>query len=142
MTSINSFTKEYRFLSNFWYAKTVYNNIEFPTAEHAYQAAKSVSPNMWKFFSRIETPGEAKRCGQQIDIRPDWDEIKVDIMREILKSKFSDPTLKCKLIETGDSELIEDNNWGDVFWGVCNGKGENMLGKLLMEIRDEKRREK
>lgn len=133
---IDSFKGEYFFLSNFYEARVIYNGIEFPTSEHAYQAAKSNDEKIWRFFSRIETPGEAKRLGQMIDLRPDWEDAKILIMKQILISKFSNKTLMEGLKATGDTELIEGNSWGDQFWGVCNGKGKNMLGKLLMKIRD------
>ena len=59
-------------------------------------------------------------------------------MYEIVKDKFSrNPELRVKLLNTGDIELIEGNYWGDTFWGVCNGKGENHLGKILMRVRKE-----
>jgi len=133
---IDSFRGEYRFLSNFWFAKTVYKGIGFPTAEHAYQAAKSNDERIWRYFAKLEKPGEAKRCGNMIDCRYDWDEVRVDIMHSILISKFSDIHLMDKLVATGNAELIEKNSWGDVFWGVCKGVGENRLGKLLMGLRN------
>jgi len=71
-----------------------------------------------------------------IDCRYDWDEVRVDIMHSILISKFSDIHLMDKLVATGNAELIEKNSWGDVFWGVCKGVGENRLGKLLMGLRN------
>lgn len=133
---IDSFKGDYFFLSNFYEARVIYNGIEFPTSEHAYQAAKSNDEKIWRFFSRIETPGEAKRLGRMIDLRPDWEDAKILIMKQILISKFSNRALMERLKATGDTELIEGNSWGDQFWGVCNGKGKNMLGKLLMKIRD------
>lgn len=135
-TKIDSFRGEYRFLSNFWYAKTVYKGIEFPTSEHAYQAAKSSDERMWRYFATLETPGEAKKCGKMIDCRPDWEEVRVDIMLKLLQFKFSDVSLMDKLVATGDAEIIEGNVWHDVFWGVCRGVGENRLGILLMGVRD------
>ena len=82
--------------------------------------------------------GQAKRLGKRVELRPDWEDVKIDIMRQVLKSKFTqNPELKAKLIATGDAELIEGNNWNDRFWGVCNGKGQNHLGRLLMELRAE-----
>jgi len=132
---IDSFRGEYRFLSNFWYAKTPYKGIEFLTAEHAYQAAKSTDERFHRLFARYETPGEAKRQGQLVECRSDWNRIKVDVMNAILFSKFSDIHLMEKLLATGDAELIESNNWGDTFFGICNGVGENWLGRLLMNLR-------
>ena len=78
------------------------------------------------------------RLGRRIELRPDWEEVKIEIMRQVLKSKFThNPELREKLIATGNTELIEGNNWNDRFWGVCRGVGKNHLGKLLMEIRAE-----
>lgn len=136
MDKVTSFRGEYGFLSNFYKAKTFYGGVEFPTSEHAYQAAKSTDERIWRYFATLETPGEAKRCGKMIDCQPGWDEIKVDVMIAVLRSKFSDEHLMDKLVATGDAELIEGNTWKDTFWGVYRGKGENRLGKLLMYIRN------
>ena len=71
-------------------------------------------------------------------MRPDWNDIRVDIMRNIVNAKFTqNPDLMNKLLETNDAELLEGNWWKDTFWGICNGEGENNLGKILMEIRDK-----
>ena len=79
--------------------------------------------------------GRAKRLGR-VELRSDWEEVKIEVMREVLRCKFSqNPDLKAKLIATGDAELIEGNNWNDRFWGVCRGVGQNHLGRLLMELR-------
>ena len=70
-------------------------------------------------------------------LRPAWDDIKLNVMRDLVWRKFSeDPELRAKLLATGDAELVEGNAWGDTFWGVDqSGKGENHLGKILMETR-------
>ena len=134
---ITSFSGPYRFLSNFWIANLRIGDMHFISAEHAYQAAKSLDPEDWKNISTIETPGGAKRAGRLLKIRPDWEEIKLDVMEIILREKFSNPELAHRLHETGDQELIEGNRWGDTYWGICRNKGENHLGKLLMKIRKE-----
>lgn len=110
--------------------------VEFPTVEHAYQAAKSEHPLVRESFLQCATPGEAKREGRKVTVRRDWEQIKVSVMRNLLIQKFSDPELKQKLLDTAPNELIEGNWWGDKFWGVCRGEGKNVLGKLLMSIRD------
>jgi len=69
--------------------------------------------------------------------RPDWTEVKLNEMEFVLQQKFSHPELLAMLLATGDMELIEYNDWDDTYWGVCNGVGENNLGKLLMRIREE-----
>ena len=134
---INSFSGEYAFLSNFYPAKVVYMGVEFPTVEHAYQAAKSAYPQIRKSFLQCKTPGEAKRAGRKIPMREDWMVIRVSVMRNLLNQKFADPVLRELLMKTAPAELIEGNWWGDTFWGVCRGEGKNVLGKLLMEIRDD-----
>src|SRR5574343_879512 len=78
---------------------------------------------------------EAKKLGRQVKLRSDWYEIKLSIMEEILREKFQGELLQKLLTIKG--EIVERNNWGDTYWGVCNGKGQNQLGKLLMKIRDE-----
>jgi predicted NAD-dependent protein-ADP-ribosyltransferase YbiA (DUF1768 family) len=75
--------------------------------------------------------------GKKNALRPDWEEVKDGIMYKLLKSKFTDPVLRDKLIATGSAELIEGNNHWDRYWGVCRGEGQNKLGKLLMKVREE-----
>ena len=139
MNKIEEFQGEYRFLSNFGDCPNgvKFEGIKYPTAEHAYQAAKTNNITDRFGISRLESPGKAKRAGSTVLLRPDWDKIKVHIMRQIVTAKFmQNPDLMAKLLSTKDAELIEGNRWGDTFWGVCNGKGENLLGKILMNIRD------
>lgn len=133
---IEHFEGDYRFLSNFWPALTVFDGEAYKTVEHAYQAAKTMIPKERYKIHLAATAAEAKKLGQKITLRHDWKDIRVGIMEELLISKFTEPSLKKMLIETGDAELIEGNTWNDTFWGICNGKGENLLGKLLMKIRD------
>jgi len=136
--AIKSFKgKDVAFLSNFYSVIVKYNGIEFPSVEHAFQASKCLDENVQRQFRIIPTPGEAKRFGKKVKLREDWEIVKVSIMEDLLKQKFSQKELKNKLLETGNLELIEGNNHGDTFWGQVNGQGENMLGKLLMKIRDE-----
>ena len=89
-----------------------------------------------------ETPGEAKRLGK--GRRPttrDWKDQRVAIMHGLLRQKFGQPDLRDKLLATGDVVLQEGNRWGDMYWGVDlqTRSGENVLGKLLMELRTELR---
>lgn len=73
---------------------------------------------------------------------PDFDLIKVEIMRDLLEQKFYPGSdLAGQLMSTGFVDIIEGNTWGDTFWGVCRGKGENHLGKLLMKIRENLQQE-
>lgn len=137
---IDSFRGDYRFLSNFW--------IE-PDGTHVegeFQAAKANSVQGYlirendarrlRFLGM--SPGQAKREGRKLRLRPDWEQVKVVVMRHYVREKFMDhPELAAMLLATGDRELIEGNTWGDTFWGVCDGQGENHLGRVLMEVRDE-----
>jgi N-glycosidase YbiA len=136
MKRIDSFRGDYCFLSNFHPCKIQYEGIEYTSVEHAYQASKSMSWKIRKEIANLLKPGDAKRMGKNLLIRKDWDTVKLSIMKELVKKKFSIPELQKKLLATGDAELVEGNWWGDDFWGVCNGRGENYLGKILMEVRN------
>lgn len=136
MKPIESFSGEYRFLSNFWRAPTEYDGEVYPTSEHAYQAAKTLNHQERQAVKEMPTPGTAKVYGTQVTLRSDWETIKLDVMEQVLLSKFSrSQGLRAKLLATGDAELIEGNKWGDTFWGVCKGVGQNQLGKILMKVR-------
>ncbi len=132
------FRGQYFFLSNFYPSPLSLGGTIFPTLEHAYQACKTLS---WDHSERIRmcpTPGQAKRLGRRLPLRPGWEAKKVDTMLDLLRRKFYDtPELKALLLATGDIPLVEENDWNDTFWGVCNGKGQNWLGKLLMQVREE-----
>lgn len=81
-------------------------------------------------------PSEAKKYGRRCKLRLDWEDEKIKVMEDIVFNKFqSNDVLKEKLLDTGDALLIEGNDWNDKFWGVCNGEGENHLGKILMNVR-------
>jgi len=134
---INSFNGEYSWLSNFYERAFQYNNVYYPTAEHAFQAAKTTNPMEANIIRHAATASQAKREGRRCTIRADWEDVKLGVMFEILTAKFSDQELMAKLLATGEQALIEGNNWNDSYWGVCNGKGENHLGKLLMRLRSE-----
>lgn len=85
-----------------------------------------------------ETPNLAKRLGRQAPIREGWDKLKTDVMYELVRQKFRQhPQLSEQLLSTGDANLVEGNWWGDKFWGVCKGEGENHLGLILMRVRQE-----
>lgn len=133
---IDSFRGEYHFLSNFYPCTIKVGDFLFPSVENAYQAMKTIPMNGAMFESIL--PGEAKILGNRVGVlRKDWEDVKVGIMEDLLRIKFSSPLMKVKLISTGDEELVERNRWGDTFWGIYNGEGENNLGRLLMKIRGE-----
>lgn len=123
-----------RWLSNFWPAQVLFDGRIYPTVENAYQAAKA-HPSVRAQFCNCK-PGEAKRIAKKLVLEPTWDREKVSVMRRLLAQKFSiGSRLSDMLVATGDCQIVEGNHWGDTFWGVCNGVGENNLGKLLMERR-------
>jgi len=133
---IEGFHGEYEFLSNFVPARVFLSGVSYPTVEHAYQAAKSLDVNERIIIEKARGPGQAKKLGRLIDCRPDWEDVKEEIMRELLIQKFGQPHFMELLLATGDAYLEETNWWKDTYWGVCKGKGLNRLGHLLMEIRE------
>lgn len=136
---ISSFKAEYSFLSNFWDCAVEYEDIVYPSAEHAYVAAKTMDIGIRHELVEVKTPGLVKRMGRKIVLRPDWESIKLDVMIDIVWDKFErHPALMQKLQATKPHDLIEGNTWGDTTWGQCPvGNGTNWLGRILMSIRDK-----
>jgi ribA/ribD-fused uncharacterized protein len=140
MNRISSFKGDYRFLSNFWSVPIPLENVWYTSTEHAYQAAKTLDPGERVKIKNASSPGDAKKLGKAVKLRPDWEQVKLDYMRYLVWYKFAMyPDLGQKLLDTGTAELVEGNTWNDTFWGVCNGIGQNWLGKILMEVRDQVR---
>jgi len=135
---INKFDAQYRFLSNFYPSKFTLENKVWLTVEHWYQAHKTQNPQIQETIRNLKTPFSAKKFGKEINIRKDWDRVKLDIMYQGVRAKFDQNyELRMMLMDTDGFDLIEGNTWGDKFWGVCDEEGENNLGKILMRIRDE-----
>lgn len=134
---ITEFQNEFRWLSNFAPVKIVLDGIEFPSIEHAFMSAKSDDKEWKKFCSNPKNnAGVVKRLGRRITLKDNWDEL--NVMAECVKQKFNQEPFRTKLLETGTQNIQEGNRWNDKFWGVClkTNKGENHLGKLIMEIRN------
>jgi len=135
------FKGEYHFLSNFYAARFEWDGIVWPHSEAAYQAAKTLDREVREAFATLTNPVAAKRAGKRVFMRKDWNEVKAEIMYDIVYSKFDqNPNLKRKLLQTGNKILEEGNTWGDRTWGICppgSGQGQNLLGRILMSIRDE-----
>lgn len=130
------FTGEFDIFSNFYLCPVVVDGIKFQSTEHAYQTLKTADPEWRKKIRNAKTPGIAKRLGRQCPAHTNWDHIKRDVMFNCVLNKFSqNDDLKAKLLATGEEHLEEGNTWGDTFWGTVNGKGENHLGTILMEVR-------
>ena len=134
-TKITSFKNEFFFLSNFSPSVIFVNGKKYNTVEHAYQAAKTDDEALKEAIRLCPTPGKAKKLGRTVPIRSDWEDIKLDVMRKLIRQKFENPFLRPLLLVTEDAELIEVNYWHDTCWGMYRGEGQNWLGRMLMEER-------
>jgi ribA/ribD-fused uncharacterized protein len=134
---IDSFTKEFRFLSNYARYEFVIDGKHYISNEHFFQASKCKKLEDHEKV-RLSSFKEVKKLGRSMELRDDWDEVKDSIMEEGLLAKFNQNLgAKALLLATGDQELIEGNWWNDTYWGVCRGVGKNKLGILLMKVRDD-----
>lgn len=140
-TPIDRFHKEFDFLSNFYEQPVVADNLIYPTLEHAFQAAKTDDIKEKATIAAAKTPGKAKRLGKKATLIEGWNEQRLVVMLELVRRKFEHKKLRQLLLQTGDRPLIEGNNWGDTFWGICKGRGQNHLGKILEQVREEIRKE-
>src|SRR5579863_3444297 len=134
---INSFRGDYFFLSNFYSHRVRFEDIFYPSSEHAFQAAKTLDQDERRTFAKGVTAADAKHMGRAVKLRPDWEKVKLVVMETILREKFQDPVLKSMLLATGSEELVEGNTWGDRYWGKVGDDGHNHLGKIHMKIRAE-----
>jgi ribA/ribD-fused uncharacterized protein len=135
---IEGFRGDFAFLSNFFPSPIEVDRILYPTVEHAYQAAKLTSRTERQHIATLPSPGSAKRAGQKVQVRDGWEVLKLQVMEELVGLKFrTHPELRAQLLATGNSYLEETNTWGDRFWGVSDGVGENHLGRILMRIREQ-----
>lgn len=154
------FSGEYYFLSNYYAHEIVAGGIAYPTNEHAFAAYKCTDREMRADIAALSTPGMAKAAGRGRVLIPtranpakkrrisfrgkaEWDAISGEVMRRLARTKFRDAALRRLLLATGARMLVEANTWGDRHWGVDarTGEGENHLGRILMDIRDEVRAE-
>lgn len=126
------------FMSNFYRSTFKIYGRTWATVEHAYQAQKCVDDKEYNDIHEAKTPRIARNLGQEVKMRKDWDSVKRSVMKECCMAKFTqDEMLKKELLDTGDQELIEDSPV-DWYWGCgADGKGQNVLGQVLMEIRAE-----
>lgn len=138
---IDHFSGTYLFLSNFYYCPIEFEGLVYPSVEHAFQAAKTLDPEERMAIRDCPTCAEAKQKGRSIALRANWNQLKIKIMAELLRLKFSQGHLHVLLVKTGDAHLIEGNSWDDQFWGCVridqHWVGQNNLGKLLMQLRTE-----
>lgn len=143
--AIDSFSGRYHFLSNFFPAALIWEGAQYPTSEHAFNAGKSLDLKQRAWVASASGPYEAKRRGQLVNLRADWDKrVRYLVMAEVLEAKFTaHPARVEALLATGDAALIEGNRWNDQIWGdcrcgktACRGPGQNHLGRLLTALRD------
>lgn len=150
MGTISSFRGKYEFLSNFYESVVMFEGLLYPTVENAFQAAKikiegdiekTNTIRYAKGFTKL-TPSLAKSAGRRVTLRADWEEVKEDIMYDILYDKFTNNEgLTDLLLKTAPNDLVEGNYWHDNYWGVCSctrcisKEKKNKLGEILMEVR-------
>lgn len=142
---IGPFKGEFSFLSNFWGVEVEYDGDVYQNSESAFQAAKLKDKSLRRNFiyngkeydfTKL-APNTAKWLGKRVPLRKDWEEIKIQVMCDVVRAKFiQNQDLAKKLLDTGDEYLAEVNNWRDRFWGVCGGTGKNYLGIILMQVRE------
>ena len=138
---ITSFRDNYEFLSNFYPCKITIAGYTFPSVENAYQAMKCANPNDYSQFVNIG-PAEAKKLGRKIQIRNDWEQIKYNVMKQLLDLKFQDKVLLRMLLDTAPESIVEGNYWHDNYWGICQCDKckdkikHNHLGELLQRKRN------
>lgn len=130
---------EHGYCSNFYGAPILIDDEIWPTVEHYYQAMKTFNCEEQAMILHLLTPKDAKFAGYHVKLRPDWEKVKEEKMLKGLRAKFRQhPDLREKLLSTGDAVLHEDSPW-DKYWGYVKGKGQDRLGILLMQVREELR---
>ncbi len=143
---------EFEFLSHFYPSPMVIDGVYWPTVEHFYQSQKSLDKRYYAAIRACDTANAVKRLASVVEPgqydkrswfaahrkapRPDWNDIKLDLMRRADVAKYSqNPDLARRLLATGDAEIVEDSK-RDTFWGAGrDGTGENWAGRILMEVR-------
>jgi hypothetical protein len=132
---ITSFDGDNRFLSNFWPCLVHLDGMSFHYVENAFVAAKTTLYSERLAIQNM-TPCKAKAFGRRLKLREGWNDMRLEVMEALVTEKFQEVCLAGMLRATGDQQLIEGNTWNDTFWGMCDGKGENHLGRILMRVRD------
>lgn len=143
MAAITEFRGPTRWLSNFARVDIIGpDGLIYRSTEAAYHAFKTDDPEERRLLREAKGPQAAMDLARAglITERPNWKDVRLDAMTNVNVQKFNQFDFATRLLATGHAELIEGNDWGDVYWGVCNGVGENQLGKLLMRIRADLRR--
>lgn len=145
MGVIKEFQGSYRWLSNmsgggFYFTYGSWGRFYFRSNEHFYVAMKCQEYSDFIKIVECTNPKQAKKIGRRVKLRKDWPQIKYSVMRFGLRQKFdNNPEIRQLLIDTYPMELQEGNMWRDTTWGIClrTGKGQNILGRMLMQLRGE-----
>lgn len=142
-TRPNSWDKADNWFSNFLPYENgplVLWGLEFLYPENAFQAYKNNSPDYRRYCATV-TPYLSKQAGRQVVLRPDWEDIKFGVMAHVVRHKFLPGTSLHDRLMATSGPIIEWNNWGDRTWGadIKTGHGNNLLGLILMQIREEYR---
>ncbi len=112
---------------------------KFKSVENAYMFAKNPKDIEWLKKCLSMSPGDIKKASKSISLRDDWEVVKLSIMYNLLKQKFTQEPFRTSLLGTKNENIVEGNRWNDTFWGVDiksnPNVGENWLGRLIMDIR-------
>lgn len=132
--------EDFGMFSNFYKAKFFLNGKWWPTTEHYYQAMKTLNVEEQEMVRDLSSAHLARLAGQKVTLRPDFDQVKDQMMMRGLEAKFTqNKFLQDILLDTSDEEIVE-NSPVDFYWGCGkDGSGQNKLGKLLMELRNKLR---
>lgn len=139
---ISSFRGRNYFLSNLYPSKVIYDGEIYATAEHAFQAAMCAQIADKEIIHSLKDPKMAKKVARKAEVRADWESRQDIVMEEIIRSKFQSSKLKYFLMKTKPQHIVVKNYWHDLHWGVCSCnkhkfQGKNILGNILIKIRDE-----
>lgn len=120
----------------------IYDGETYRTPEHFYQAMKTTSKNRRAEIAATPKPGSAKRLGREVAIRKDWEDVKYGVMMYAQLWRFREGSPARDVLMNVEGDIVEWNNWHDRIWGKCvceecGGEGGNLLGRILMRIRDE-----
>ncbi|MCE5185006.1 MAG: NADAR family protein [Planctomycetaceae bacterium] len=121
----------------------VYEGLSYPTVEHFYQAMKSPNPTYRSMIAACPFPGHAKMMGRHAKLIPNWNQVKKRVMWYALRYKFAPGTTHREKLDRATGPIVERNMWHDNEWGDCqchkcrNKPGKNLLGQMLMYIRDK-----
>lgn len=129
------FRNEYWFLSNMYPCKIRVNGLEFQCAEACFQSFKTTDLELRKKFQNLNG-FEAKKLGKKIKLRPDWNNIRLEVMYRVVLAKFRQHPELFRKLKNVSEPIVEDNTWHDTFWGMCNGVGKNNLGIILTAVQN------